>query len=54
MSVVVKGLVKLPQGLTKYHAMKVYPCLIKHHAIKTYCGSGGIAARVLNFSTRWK
>jgi hypothetical protein len=28
-------------------------CLIKHQAMKTYCGSGCIAARILNLGTRW-
>jgi hypothetical protein len=27
-------------------------CLTKHHAMKTYCGSGGIAPRVLDLGTR--
>jgi hypothetical protein len=29
-------------------------CLTKDHDIKTYCGSGGIAPRILNLCTRWK
>jgi hypothetical protein len=29
-------------------------CLIKHHAMKTYCGSGGIALRILDLGTRWR
>jgi hypothetical protein len=28
--------------------------LIKHHAMKTYWGSGGIAPRILDLSTRWR
>jgi hypothetical protein len=28
--------------------------LTKHHAMKTYCGSGGIAPRILNLGSRWK
>jgi hypothetical protein len=28
-------------------------CLIKHHAIKTYWGSGCIASRILDFGTKW-
>jgi hypothetical protein len=27
-------------------------CLIKHHSMKTYCGSRGTAPRILNFGTR--
>jgi hypothetical protein len=31
------------------------PCaLTKHHAMKTYCGSGGIAPRILDLGTRWR
>jgi hypothetical protein len=26
--------------------------LTKHHAIKTYCGSGGITSRILNLGAR--
>jgi hypothetical protein len=29
-------------------------CLTKHHAMKTYCGSGGIAPRILDLGTRWR
>jgi hypothetical protein len=32
--------------------MKTYP-LIKHHAMKRYWGSGGIAAGILNLGTGW-
>jgi hypothetical protein len=28
--------------------------LTKHHTIKTYGGSGGIAPRILDLGTRWK
>jgi len=28
--------------------------LMKHHAMKTYCGSGGRAPRILNLDTRWR
>jgi hypothetical protein len=27
-------------------------CLIMYHTMKTYCGCGGIAPRILNLSTR--
>jgi len=30
------------------------PCLTKHHAMKTYRGSGGIVSRILDHGTRWK
>jgi hypothetical protein len=29
-------------------------CLPKHHAMKTYWGSGSIAPRILDLSTRWR
>jgi hypothetical protein len=29
-------------------------CLTKHHALKAYCGSGGIAPRILDVGTRWR
>jgi hypothetical protein len=44
----------LSLGLTKHHTMKTYPYLIKHQAMKTYCGHGGIALRILNLGTRWR
>jgi hypothetical protein len=33
---------------------KVALYLIKHHAIKTYWGSGGIVPRILELGTRWR
>jgi hypothetical protein len=29
-------------------------CLMKHNAMETYWGSGGIAPRISNFGTRWR
>jgi urease accessory protein UreH len=29
-------------------------CLTKHHAMKTYWGSGGIAPRILDLGTGWR
>jgi hypothetical protein len=29
-------------------------CLTKHYAMKAYCGSGGIAPRILDVGTRWR
>jgi hypothetical protein len=29
-------------------------CLTKHHAMKTYWESGGIAPRILDLGTRWR
>jgi hypothetical protein len=29
-------------------------CLTKHHPMKTYWGSGGIAPRILDLGTRWR
>jgi hypothetical protein len=34
--------------------VKLSPCLTKHHAMKTYWGSGGIAPRILDLGTRWR
>jgi hypothetical protein len=34
--------------------VKFLLCLTKHHAIKTYWGSGGIAPRILVLGTRWR
>jgi len=34
--------------------IKLSLCLTKHHAMKTYWGSGGIDSHILNFGTRWK
>jgi len=37
----VKVQIKLSLSLTKYRAIKRISCLITHHAIKRYWGSGG-------------
>jgi hypothetical protein len=37
-----------------YSKVKLSLCLTKHHAMKTYWGSGGIAPRILDFGTRWR
>jgi hypothetical protein len=34
--------------------VKLSLCLTKHHAMKTYWGSGGIAPRILDLGTRWR
>jgi hypothetical protein len=34
--------------------VKLSLCSTKHYAMKTYCGSGGIAPRILNLDTRWR
>jgi hypothetical protein len=34
--------------------VKLSPCLTKHHAMKTYWGSGDIAPRILDLGTRWR
>jgi hypothetical protein len=31
--------------------VKLFPCLTKHHAIKTYWGSGSLAPRILDLGT---
>jgi hypothetical protein len=33
--------------------VKLSLCLTKHHAMKTYWGSGGIALYILDLGTRW-
>jgi hypothetical protein len=33
--------------------VKLSLCLTKHHAMKTYWGSGGIAPRIIDLGTRW-
>jgi hypothetical protein len=33
--------------------VKLSLCLTKHHAMKKYWGSGGIAPRILDLDTRW-
>jgi hypothetical protein len=32
--------------------VKLSPCLIKHHAVKVYWESGGIAPRIVDLGTR--
>jgi hypothetical protein len=34
--------------------VKLSLCLTKHHAMKTYWESGGIAPCILDFGTRWR
>jgi hypothetical protein len=34
--------------------IKLSMCLTKHHAMKTYWGSGSIAPCILDLSTRWR
>jgi hypothetical protein len=34
--------------------VKLSLCLTKHHAMKTYWGSGSIAPRILDLCTRWR
>jgi hypothetical protein len=34
--------------------VKLSLCLTKHHAMKTYCGSGDIALRSLDIGTIWR
>jgi hypothetical protein len=34
--------------------VKLSLCLTKHHAMKTYWESGGIAPRILDHGTRWR
>jgi hypothetical protein len=34
--------------------VKLSLCLTKHHTLKAYWGSGGIAPRILDLGTRWR
>jgi hypothetical protein len=34
--------------------VKLSPCLTKHHAMKTYWGSGSIVPLILDLGTRWR
>jgi hypothetical protein len=34
--------------------VKLSLCLTKHHSMKAYWGSGGIAPRILDLGTRWR
>jgi hypothetical protein len=34
--------------------VKLSLCLTKHHVMKAYWGSGGIAPSILDFGTRWR
>jgi hypothetical protein len=46
--------VKLPQSLTKLHAIKTILYLTKYHDMKTLQGSGCIDPHILNLGTRWR
>jgi hypothetical protein len=44
-------------GMAKFWVkvkVKLSLCLTKHHAMKTYWGSGGITPRILDLGTRWR
>jgi hypothetical protein len=38
----------------RWKKVKLSLCLTKHHAMKTYWGSGGIAPRITDLGTRWR
>jgi hypothetical protein len=40
--------------VTKEIKLKLSLGLTKHHAVKPYSGSGGIAPRILDLGTRWR
>jgi hypothetical protein len=40
--------------VVKGEKVKLSLCLTKHHAMKTYWGSGGIAPFILDLGTRWR
>jgi hypothetical protein len=37
-----------------YVKVKLSLCLTKHHTMKTYWESGGIAQRILDLGSRWR
>jgi hypothetical protein len=39
---------------TEKRKVNMSPRLTRHHAMKTYLGSGGIAPRILNVGTKWR
>jgi hypothetical protein len=48
---------KIPSPLRESNPrekIKFYPCLAKHHAIKTCWGSEGIAPHILNIDAIWR
>jgi len=45
---------KLTKDCGEAEIIKVLHFLIKHHAMKTYWGSGGVTLRILNLGTRWR
>jgi hypothetical protein len=44
----------MPHTIKLKVKVKLSLCLTKHHAMKTYWGSGGIAPRILGLGTRWR
>jgi hypothetical protein len=38
----------------RWYKVKLYLCLTKHHAMKTYWGSGDIAPHILDLGIRWR
>jgi hypothetical protein len=50
-------LLRIPKAKVKVKVkvkVQLSLCLTKHHAMKTYWGSGGIAPRILDPGTRWR
>jgi hypothetical protein len=39
---------------SKGKKVKLSLCLTKHHAMKTYWGSGGLTSHILDLGTRWR
>jgi hypothetical protein len=46
--------VKVNLYLNIKEKVKFSLCLTKHHVMKTYRGSGGIAPSILDLGTRWR
>jgi hypothetical protein len=44
----------MPGGTEVKVKAKLSLCLTKHHAMKRYWESGGIAPRILDLGTRWR
>jgi hypothetical protein len=53
--IVFNGCVNIENNIGKVKVkVKLYMCLTKHHTMKTYWWSGGIAPRILDLGTRWR
>jgi hypothetical protein len=47
----------IEQNTVLFHTVNVVPVLLfltEHHVMNSYCGTGGIAPRILDIGTRWR